>query len=299
MSHPAAPDSVSTEQCSGTLVQRVLGRLVPPEQAKPRRLPQVLLHGSQSSMQQLLLEPRPGTCKRAAAGWDSHAWSWGDRGWAPPPPPPLPNPNILHLQVLGASEQPSQFSLTNAAGTHTTSEGVSSPTPGELLFSSFHNLLSEPYFWSLPTSFRGDKVGRAEGEPRQGGHWENRDSVARLKSPAESLSTPVPGDFLRRRAALHRDPAAPAQFCTPAQTATGGVAGQQHCVGTSCLKGAQPWPAQQLHSALPRGEPHPVPSGSSLCGPQHPGFQEWISCPFLYSKRGSGLMGSQPHGSTC
>lgn len=199
-----------------------------------------------------------------------HAWSWGDRGWAPPPPPPLPNPNILHLQVLGASEQPSQFSLTNAAGTHTTSEGVSSPTPGELLFSSFHNLLSEPYFWSLPTSFRGDKVGRAEGQPRQGGHWENRDSVARLKSPAESLSTPVPGDFLRRRAALHRDPAAPAQFCTPAQTATGGVAGQQHCVGTSCLKGAQPWPAQQLHSALPRGEPHPVPSGSSLWGASAP-----------------------------
>uniref|UniRef100_A0A8I6ASH2 Basement membrane-specific heparan sulfate proteoglycan core protein n=1 Tax=Rattus norvegicus TaxID=10116 RepID=A0A8I6ASH2_RAT len=69
-------------------------------------------------------------------------------------------------QVLGASVQPSQFTLTNAAGTHTTSEGVSSPAPGELLFSSFHNLLSEPYFWSLPASFRGDKVTSYGGELR-------------------------------------------------------------------------------------------------------------------------------------
>lgn len=120
-------------------------------------------------MQQLLLEPRPGTRERVAAVWDSGARSWRDRGRALPPPPP--NPNILHLQVLGTSEQPSQFSLTNAAGTHTTSEGVSSPSPGELSFSSFHNLLSEPYFWSLPASFRGDKVGRAEGTGRLETAW--------------------------------------------------------------------------------------------------------------------------------
>lgn len=134
-------------------------------------------------MQQLHLEPCPGTRKRAAAaGWDSHAWSWRDGGWAPPLQPPL-DPNILHLQVLGASEQPSQFSLSNAAGTHTTSEGVSSPAPGELSFSSFHNLLSEPYFWSLPASFRGDKVGGAEEQHRQGGHWESSDD--RQRGPTE------------------------------------------------------------------------------------------------------------------
>ncbi|XP_060061512.1 basement membrane-specific heparan sulfate proteoglycan core protein isoform X2 [Erinaceus europaeus] len=69
-------------------------------------------------------------------------------------------------QVLGASEEPSKFSLTNAAGTHTTSEGISSPRPGELVFSSFHNLLSGPYFWSLPTIFRGDKVTSYGGELR-------------------------------------------------------------------------------------------------------------------------------------
>ncbi|XP_048206407.1 basement membrane-specific heparan sulfate proteoglycan core protein isoform X3 [Perognathus longimembris pacificus] len=67
-------------------------------------------------------------------------------------------------QVLGASEEPGQFSLTNAAGSHTTSEGISSPASGELVFSSFHSLLSEPYFWSLPSRFRGDKVTSYGGE---------------------------------------------------------------------------------------------------------------------------------------
>ncbi|XP_070366844.1 basement membrane-specific heparan sulfate proteoglycan core protein isoform X8 [Equus asinus] len=69
-------------------------------------------------------------------------------------------------QVHGASEEPTQFSLTNTAGTHTTSEGISSPVPGELVFSSFHNLLSGPYFWSLPSRFRGDKVTSYGGELR-------------------------------------------------------------------------------------------------------------------------------------
>lgn len=160
--------TVSTEQCGGTPVQRVFGRLFPSEQAEPRWLPQVLLHGRQSPVPQLLLEPRPGIHQRTTAGWDSHTWSWKDKGWVRPPSPPLSHPNILCFQVLGASEQPSQFSLTNADGTHTTSQGILSPAPGELLFSTFHNLLSGPYFWSLPASFRGDKVGRTEEQHRQG-----------------------------------------------------------------------------------------------------------------------------------
>ncbi|XP_047579738.1 basement membrane-specific heparan sulfate proteoglycan core protein isoform X13 [Lutra lutra] len=69
-------------------------------------------------------------------------------------------------QVHGASEEPGQFSLTNAAGTHTTSDGISSPAPGELVFSSFHSLLAGPYFWSLPSRFRGDKVTSYGGELR-------------------------------------------------------------------------------------------------------------------------------------
>ncbi|XP_036699513.1 basement membrane-specific heparan sulfate proteoglycan core protein isoform X6 [Balaenoptera musculus] len=69
-------------------------------------------------------------------------------------------------QVLGASEEPTSFSLTNAAGTHNTSEGISSPMPGELVFSSFHSLPSGPYFWSLPSRFLGDKVTSYGGELR-------------------------------------------------------------------------------------------------------------------------------------
>ncbi|XP_023578281.1 basement membrane-specific heparan sulfate proteoglycan core protein isoform X8 [Octodon degus] len=69
-------------------------------------------------------------------------------------------------QVLGASEELTQFSLTNAAGTHTTSEGISSSSSGELVFSSFHNLLAGPYFWNLPARFRGDKVTSYGGELR-------------------------------------------------------------------------------------------------------------------------------------
>uniref|UniRef100_A0A8C7C7Q3 Basement membrane-specific heparan sulfate proteoglycan core protein n=1 Tax=Neovison vison TaxID=452646 RepID=A0A8C7C7Q3_NEOVI len=65
-----------------------------------------------------------------------------------------------------AQVPPGQFSLTNAAGTHTTSEGISSPAPGELVFSSFHSLLAGPYFWSLPSHFRGDKVTSYGGELR-------------------------------------------------------------------------------------------------------------------------------------
>ncbi|XP_055978752.1 basement membrane-specific heparan sulfate proteoglycan core protein [Sorex fumeus] len=69
-------------------------------------------------------------------------------------------------QVLGDSEKPTEFSLTNTAGTHTTSEGISSPTPGELVFSSFRSLQPVPYFWSLPSGFRGDKVTSYGGELR-------------------------------------------------------------------------------------------------------------------------------------
>ncbi|XP_053776217.1 basement membrane-specific heparan sulfate proteoglycan core protein isoform X1 [Desmodus rotundus] len=69
-------------------------------------------------------------------------------------------------QVLGASETPLEFSLINAASTHTTSMGISSPAPGELVFSSFHSLLSGPYFWVLPSRFLGDKVTSYGGELR-------------------------------------------------------------------------------------------------------------------------------------
>lgn len=88
-----------------------------------------------------------------------------------------PSRPLLPSQVHGASEEPSQFSLTNAAGTHITTLGISSPTPGELAFSSFQHLLSGPYFWSLPSRFQGDKVGRdweEKGNSKQQGHSRRR-----------------------------------------------------------------------------------------------------------------------------
>ncbi|KAL0605183.1 Basement membrane-specific heparan sulfate proteoglycan core protein [Plecturocebus cupreus] len=69
-------------------------------------------------------------------------------------------------QVHGASEKPAHFTVTNAASTHSTNDGIFSPTPGELGFSSFHRLLSGPYFWSLPSRFLGDKVTSYGGELR-------------------------------------------------------------------------------------------------------------------------------------
>uniref|UniRef100_A0A8C0L457 Basement membrane-specific heparan sulfate proteoglycan core protein n=1 Tax=Canis lupus dingo TaxID=286419 RepID=A0A8C0L457_CANLU len=99
-------------------------------------------------------------------------------------------------QVQGASEEPGQFSLTNAAGTHTTSEGISSPLPGELVFSSFHSLLTGPYFWSLPSRFRGDKVGRGWREKRHSGQ-----QTQHRQRPGSKTCLPcVPGDLLWRRA---------------------------------------------------------------------------------------------------
>lgn len=140
-------------------------------------------------MQQLLLEPCPGTHKRVAAGWDSRGRGWRGQRVGPTTTTTTTIALFQHFQVLGASEQPSQFSLTNAAGSHITSEGISSPAPGELLFSSFHNLLSGPYFWSLPASFRGDMVGGSEEHDRQGikriiRTWPD------LTSPTENLCPP-------------------------------------------------------------------------------------------------------------
>lgn len=105
----------------------------------------------------------------AGGGRGGPALTWLGQGSVPGHGPTQP---LLFSQVLGASEEPTQFSLTNAAGTHTTSEGISLSSSGELVFSSFHSLLAGPYFWNLPAPFRGDKVGRDWAETSSGGHWE-------------------------------------------------------------------------------------------------------------------------------
>lgn len=106
-----------------------------------------------------------------------------------PGPAPSPHAGLLSpSQVHGASEEPGQFSLTNTAGTHTTSEGISSPAPGELVFSSFHSLLAGPYFWSLPSRFRGDKVGRGAGKRK--GILGGRDGTGRQRLGNKSVRVP-------------------------------------------------------------------------------------------------------------
>lgn len=138
-------------------------------------------------MHQLLLAPSPGNYARQVGGQTGGAAKpragWTERqSQATAPSWPL-----LSSQVQGASEGPIQFTLSNAAGTHTTSFGISSPASGELVFSSFHSLLSGPYFWSLPSRFRGDKVGR---------DWEERElqAAGMAEEVAGALGGPDCGD---------------------------------------------------------------------------------------------------------
>lgn len=58
--------------------------------------------------------------------------------------------------------------LANLAGTRTAIEGSRFTAPGELIFSDFHTLPRDVYFWVLPSSFTGDKVPQAG----TGGCWE-------------------------------------------------------------------------------------------------------------------------------
>lgn len=139
-----------------------------------------------------------------------------------------PHPGLFsHLcQVLGASEEPTQFTLTNPTGTHNTSEGISSPSPGELVFSSFHSLPPGPYFWSLPPRFLGDKVGRGCLGPLRKRLRPEQRQDPRVGPQLSACPPRVPGDLLWWRAALYDDPAAPAWLRAPAWAAAGGPAGQ-------------------------------------------------------------------------
>lgn len=101
-----------------------------------------------------------------------------------------PHPGLFSrlCQVLGASEEPIRFTLTNPTGTHNASEGISSPSPGELVFSSFHSLPPGPYFWSLPPHFLGDKVGRGCLGPLRKRLRPEQRQDPRVGAPAECLS---------------------------------------------------------------------------------------------------------------
>ncbi|XP_031463805.1 basement membrane-specific heparan sulfate proteoglycan core protein isoform X5 [Phasianus colchicus] len=67
-------------------------------------------------------------------------------------------------QVRVTSEEVAPLHLANLAGTRTAIKGSHFAAPGELIFSDFHTLPRDIYFWVLPSSFTGDKVTSYGGE---------------------------------------------------------------------------------------------------------------------------------------
>ncbi|XP_075696695.1 basement membrane-specific heparan sulfate proteoglycan core protein [Rhinoderma darwinii] len=64
------------------------------------------------------------------------------------------------------SHERAPFSMSNAAGTRTFSEGISVTGPSELTFTAFNTIPQDVYFWVLPERFKGDKVTSYGGELR-------------------------------------------------------------------------------------------------------------------------------------
>lgn len=66
------------------------------------------------------------------------------------------------------------FSLANGGNTKTITDGISQRGSSEVVYRSFSSVPNDIYYWVLPESFRGDKVGgkqqsresRARGEER-------------------------------------------------------------------------------------------------------------------------------------
>ncbi|XP_072210311.1 basement membrane-specific heparan sulfate proteoglycan core protein isoform X3 [Excalfactoria chinensis] len=67
-------------------------------------------------------------------------------------------------QVRVTSEEVAPLHMANLAGTRTAIQGSRFTAPGELIFSDFHTLPRDVYFWVLPSSFTGDKVTSYGGE---------------------------------------------------------------------------------------------------------------------------------------
>ncbi|KAK2526705.1 Hspg2 isoform A [Columba livia] len=69
-------------------------------------------------------------------------------------------------QVTLTTEESPPLSLANLAGTRTVGEGTRFSSPRELLFTAFHTLPRDVYYWVLPAPFTGDKVTSYGGELR-------------------------------------------------------------------------------------------------------------------------------------
>ncbi|XP_060115564.1 basement membrane-specific heparan sulfate proteoglycan core protein [Heteronotia binoei] len=70
------------------------------------------------------------------------------------------------VRVTHEDAETGQFTLSNLASTQTVTEGIRFAGLSELVFSSFHALPREVYYWVLPQRFKGDKVTSYGGELR-------------------------------------------------------------------------------------------------------------------------------------
>lgn len=65
------------------------------------------------------------------------------------------------------------FSLSNGGNTKTITEGISQRGSSEVVYRSFSSVPNDIYYWVLPESFRGDKVGgkQQSREQTRGDEW--------------------------------------------------------------------------------------------------------------------------------
>lgn len=65
---------------------------------------------------------------------------------------------VCFSQVRGGANG-QLFSLSNGGNTKTITEGISQRGSSEVVYRSFSSVPNDIYYWVLPESFRGDKVG--------------------------------------------------------------------------------------------------------------------------------------------
>ncbi|XP_068097693.1 basement membrane-specific heparan sulfate proteoglycan core protein isoform X5 [Hyperolius riggenbachi] len=76
------------------------------------------------------------------------------------------NWNREQVRATYDSHERAPFTISNAAGSRTFSEGISVTGPSELTFASFSSIPQDVYYWVLPERFKGDKVTSYGGDLR-------------------------------------------------------------------------------------------------------------------------------------
>lgn len=152
----------------------------------------------------------------------------------------------LSPQVTLTAEESPPLSLANLAGTRTVGEGTRFSSPRELLFTAFHTLPRDVYYWVLPAPFAGDKVPAALGTP--GGQ------TIRPQAWLSLTKSHPAGDIVRRRAAVHGDAPGAGERPSAAAPARRAAAGQRHPPGALLRHQPPRRRPHRGHRALPRGE---------------------------------------------